>query len=165
MFSHVKRRIRRYKSNNPYSNQIPILILEGIISISKLAITAVALLVLYKVFEGVTATDTVRRTQINYHSRPVPVVQVAPAIEVTPADSNIALPKDTPKANELRLTRKNDIATGSAGPDWTDEELRSNEFNAICQSTDESIAEISIDRDNNGVAEFTAKCISKRIEN
>ena len=67
----------------------------------------------------------------------------------------------TPTSNELQVNRDGNTATGSAGADWTDEELRQNSFRAICQGDGEVVSEISIERDSSGNATFQATCLKE----
>ena len=63
-----------------------------------------------------------------------------------------------PVSNELQINRDANAVTGSAGADWTDEDLRNNLFRAICQGDGEVVSEMSIDRDSDGKATFEAVC-------
>lgn len=60
--------------------------------------------------------------------------------------------------NQLVSDRDGNVVTGRAGPAWTDEELRTNQFAAVC-AVSETITQLQITRDENGVARFSAVCV------
>lgn len=60
---------------------------------------------------------------------------------------------------ELRVEREDDQVSGVAGADWTDDELRDNAFNAICQRSGESLVSFRLTRSDSGVASFSGRCI------
>jgi len=67
----------------------------------------------------------------------------------------------TPTSNELQVNRDGNTVAGSAGVDWTDEELRQNSFKAICRGDGEVVSEMSIERDSSGNATFQAACLKE----
>lgn len=153
MFSLVKRRIRRYKSKNPYSNQLLILVLEGIIFVSKVVIVGSVLLISFSFIEKVKSSDNAIQPDISLNNDNPP-----PREEPVSKNEHKTATPDMPEANELRIKREGNTAIGTAGSDWTESELSNNAFSAVCQGNDESVTEISIDRDKRGVANFVATC-------
>ena len=63
-----------------------------------------------------------------------------------------------PSGGQMNVTRDTNVVTGTAGANWSDQELRSNAFAAVCNQ-DETVADMRISRDSNGVATFSATCI------
>ncbi|WP_108817003.1 hypothetical protein [Loktanella sp. Alg231-35] len=56
-------------------------------------------------------------------------------------------------------SRDGNSVSGKAGANWSDEELRSNAFAAVCEQN-ETISDLRISRDADGVATFSATCLS-----
>lgn len=64
-------------------------------------------------------------------------------------------------SSELRTKRDGDVVSGTAGPSWTDEKLKTDELGVICEGLDEVVVDIAIARSDYGGAKFTATCGKK----
>ncbi|MCK0096851.1 hypothetical protein MWU60_14830 [Yoonia sp. F2084L] len=65
-----------------------------------------------------------------------------------------------PSPDQLTQNRDGNTVTGTAGANWSDEELRSNAFAAVC-AQNERITDLRISRDADGVGTFSATCLSQ----
>ena len=62
-----------------------------------------------------------------------------------------------PASNQLNVDQTSTGFSGTAGSDWSDEELRSNAFGALCNG-DQQVVNLQIVRDADGVARFSGNC-------
>ncbi|THD76063.1 hypothetical protein E7681_06365 [Thalassobius vesicularis] len=61
------------------------------------------------------------------------------------------------KPNFLSVNYNADGFSGKAGSDWTDADLKSNAFGALCPNG-QKVKDLKITRDDKGVAKFTGRC-------
>ncbi|WP_299024669.1 hypothetical protein [uncultured Sulfitobacter sp.] len=59
--------------------------------------------------------------------------------------------------NELAFTTKDGLSSGRAGAEWSDNDLRSNAFGALCRQG-QKVTDLKITRAADGTAEFTFRC-------
>ncbi|MDP2581436.1 hypothetical protein Q8W37_15980 [Shimia thalassica] len=63
-----------------------------------------------------------------------------------------------PSNNQMTVDRDGANFSGTAGSDWTDQDLRTNAFAALCPK-DQKVANLIVSRDEKGVAKFSGTCV------
>jgi hypothetical protein len=62
------------------------------------------------------------------------------------------------EGSKATTKRDGNMVTGTAGPAWTEEELRNNAFGVVCGRPNERILKIDLARTADGGSTFSAEC-------
>lgn len=63
------------------------------------------------------------------------------------------------KDNQLSVSHRGDGFKGKAGAGWSDADLQSNAFAALCPKG-QAVTDLKIERNRKGVAAFTGRCVA-----
>ena len=70
----------------------------------------------------------------------------------------LAACSSAPASNSMTITRNGSTFSGMAGADWTNADLRTNAFAALCPK-EKKIIDLTISRNAEGISRFSGSCV------